>query len=284
MKYISISFIVFAFIVYPVYAQQTFEFDVKLQKTVYYLGEYIDVGLSVINNTNATVRANLKGSVKVNLINEKGEYLDQRISVDNWSPSTREFSPKYEDYHLINLNDNYGKSWPKFISGPWNIEVGTYTLEIQFSPPQSKAKSIKLNFDVKYPEGEEKLVYTQLSNAISDFIRQEPINYKNLANSFEAIHKKYPQSLYTPLLLVYISGIHEIVLKDKSRGGIFVRELIDKYPMSSICSGYVLSDLKTIRNKKDRIDYLKDLQLKSKNTLMEKFYKNLLLAQQTANN
>jgi hypothetical protein len=248
------------------WAQQTMTFTPYLPKSTFLLGELIDFGMTLSNNSNSIIKEQFIKIVSFRILNDQNKPLPYLGRVMySMSGIQLTLKPAEKVYLTFNLIDLYGqpyKSAPLFLY----IPVGKYTIEITFTPPNMEPQIIKVPFEVVEPEGEESEVY-------NSFIKMVTSKHtaSEVVNILESLYHKFPNSVYNPILLMVLDADYNS-LNNQSKVLEVGKELIENYPSSSIAIETLTSVLKCMASDSERIEFIKKIQSKSKGSPMEKEY------------
>ena len=159
MKTFIRTIIILALLVFPIRAQQPLKLMVTLSKNNYFIGEPVQVAISIVNISTQTVNVKLWGTIRLELLDEKGKELVMVGSpIVGQLPNASSLQPDQEDYRVILLNDHFGKIFSKTEIQKY-FDVGKYTLKIIFSPIYFQADSSEVSFQVINPLNEELYIY-----------------------------------------------------------------------------------------------------------------------------
>jgi hypothetical protein len=250
------------------WAQQTMTFEPYLPKSTFLLGEPIDFGMTLSNNSNSVIKELFVKIVSFRILNEQDKPLPYKGSIMyNMSGLQLTLKPAEKSYPTFNLIDLYGQEY-KLVSPLFlHILVGKYTIEITFTPPNMEPQIIKVPFRVVEPEGEESEVY----DSFMRMLRNKP-TASEAVNTLESLYHKYPNSVYMPYFLSIIETFYKITFNDIPKALKVSKELIENYPSSNTAVELLPSVLKSMASDSERIEFMKKIQTKSKGTLMEERY------------
>jgi hypothetical protein len=263
MKYLIFILCIWSVIVI---AQEPLKLEVVFPRAIYSIGEPIDIGLVLNNNTGNNLPNDTDISVIFKLKDENGSYLPYT------GPSGISLAPSIkENCRVINLNYLYGKLVSVSTMVKY-IPEGTYTLHIYFKTSTGAESDTKVNFTVKYPEGAEKQVYEEFFQ----FLKELPTgkySHDTAVSTLEAMLKKYPNSVYTPLMIIVLDAWYSSLVNDHEKAHKLMYELVNNYPWSSYSLGALKIILNEMKTKSERVDFLNKIELKSKNSPMKNYIK-----------
>jgi hypothetical protein len=267
MKRITLVISIIIILASADWAQQTMTFTPYLPKSTFLLGEPIDFGMTLSNNSNSIIKEQFVKIVKFRILDEQNKPLPYRGRVMySMSGLLLTLKPAEIGYPTFNLIDLYGQAYKSAILYLY-IPVGKYTVEITFTPPNMEPQTIKVPFRVVEPEGEE-------AEAYNSFMRMAASKHtiSDEVNTFESLYHKFPNSVYNPFFLMVLSSDYNIQLNNYSKSLEVMKELVENYPSSNTAVELLSSVLKSMASDSERIEFLKKIQTKSNGTLMEKVY------------
>ncbi|PIX94898.1 MAG: hypothetical protein COZ25_03215 [Ignavibacteria bacterium CG_4_10_14_3_um_filter_37_18] len=252
-------------LVTPFMAQQPFKFEVDILKNTFLVGEPIVIGLSILN-TSKLVQPK-PGGISIKLVDDTGVPLSHTGPSGDWfSPSENDIKPGQECYRIIEINKFWGIRFCRS-SLSHRIDAGKYTLEVFYSQPGFPLQTINLPIQIAAPDGDEKFVWNSMLELCENEVN---LGTKEFTEKLSSLHVKYPNSVYTPIMLVTLEALYGIVLKDQMKATAARKELIEEHLWSSDAPSLLWGVLYTMPSKVERVDYLKKLLPKSKNSLAQK--------------
>lgn len=267
----------FLILVHSINAQNVFKIKITISKETYIIGEPIQIGISIINISNSVVKDDYLGSLILKLKDKNiNDVQRSGISNNDWGPLKNTLSPNEEDYRVFTLNDYWGKPSPGMLVGFQYLEPGYYTVKAIFLPKNQlyNKDSTQTSFQVVEAEGKELIVY----NKLLDILKQESKNKVTKQNEEKTVkdlrylYEENPNSVYSAYILEMLDALYEIPLGDSEKAYWARKEMVEKYSWLEKAS-YMLKDvLSRMKSYSDKIEYLKKLRTKNKNTLMEKIY------------
>lgn len=263
--------LVIMFPLMQIHAQEAWKFSVELSKETYLLGELIDIGIGIKNNTASALKPSYSRPVSVKILDGSNSFLPYTgpDGPDFFSPqSYYVLDPGEETYRMFSLNRLYGKMYPRF-SGFYYLSPGSYELQAVFKMEDMEAETLKVNFSVTEPKGDELTVYNQFFNSLIE-PHIEKNNAGNYVNFLDALQKKYPSSVYAPIILSEMESMYNVILLDSNKSKGLMEYIAENYTWSSETIGSIECLLKGMKSESEKMDYLKRLQEKSKNSLMYK--------------
>jgi hypothetical protein len=250
------------------WAQQTMTFEPYLPKSTFLLGQPIDFGMTLSNNSNSIIREQFVKIVRFRILDEQEKPLTYKGRVMyNMYDLILNLKPGEKDYPTFNLIDLYGQVYKLGPAFYLHIPVGKYTIEITFTPPNMAPQIIKVPFRVVEPEGEEAEAYNSFMSMMTS-----KHTISDEVNTLESLYHKFPNSVYNPIFLMILSSDYNIQLNNQSKSQEVTKELVENYPSSNIAVELLPSVLKSMASDSERIEFLKKIQTKSNGTLMEKTY------------
>jgi hypothetical protein len=250
------------------WAQQTMTFEPYLPKSTFLIGEPIDFGMTLSNNSNSIIKEQFVKIVSFRILDEKDKPLPYKGRVMySMSGLQLTLKPGEKAYPTFDLIDLYGQEY-KLVSPLYlHFPSGKYTIEVTFTPPTMEPQIIKVSFQVVEPDGEEAEVYNSFMRMI-----KSKHTASEVVNIIESLYHKYPNSVYNPFFLMLLDSYYQVDLNNYSKALEVRKELIEKYSSSSIAAQMLPSVLKYMASDTERIEFLKKIQTKSTGTLMEKTY------------
>ncbi|MDP3684115.1 MAG: hypothetical protein Q8S01_09300, partial [Ignavibacteria bacterium] len=145
------------------------------------------------------------------------------------------------------------------------IAAGKYELQVYYTPPDLQTETTKVALQISNPEGDEKIVYDSFVNLSKGFHGE--VEY---AEELRLLHEAHPNSAYTPKILASLEAMYSVGLNNHLKATAVAEELVEKYPWSIDSQGALEMFLKRLPSNEERIDYLKRLLPKSKNSPAQK--------------
>jgi hypothetical protein len=259
-------------------AQQVLKLSTSLDKKTYLVGEHVQIGVSITNKSVTTISGRLLGWTNVQVFNqnvEKIQYIGG--SGDTFSPIANHLDPNGEDYQVFDIHEYFGKAYSGFI---WDhyFESGNYTVKTIYRPVNLPEESVENVFQVVEPVGEDSLVYKNYVEISLSEIRHTRTTAQ-AAEALRLLHEGHPNSVYTPNILVLLDAMYDITLREPVKALAARKELVEKFSWSVQGRGMLEGILKRMATDSERNEYLKKIQINSKNTIMEKKYKKMLIIQ-----
>ncbi len=249
------------------FSQPNITLQASLQKEVFLLHEPIDLWLAITNTGDSIYKDYFASLIRLNVLNEQNEpqkYIG-RVLYD-WSGLFLTLKPGEFSYPVFNLVDLYGEVYkisPVYVFMP----EGKYLLELSFHPPDADSQIIRLPFQIEYPEGSEAAVYEGILSIIT---KQHTAVEK--ISKYESLYQTYPNSVYTPFLLIGMHATYTVRYNDTQKGLSLIGELIENYPNSSSAVHLTATYLKSMSNDQERFEFLKKLKLKTAGEISNRFY------------
>lgn len=185
--------------------------------------------------------------------------------------------PSEEDYYVYLLNDYFGKDFPGWMFSK-QYNPSTYTIKAEFFSNNKNYDQIsdQVTFKVVAPQGDELVVYNRFIEILEQEY-QNNLNQKQTANAFRALYEAYPNSVYSPFILIYLKSMYHITLAERNNTIWAAKELVEKHS-SSVNAIYQLNWLlDQMKSESEKIEYAKTIKTKSKGTIMEKMYEQRIV-------
>ncbi len=252
-------------------AQEIFKVTASVEKSVFLVGEHAQLAISIKNISTNTISGKSLGWTEVQIfdkMNEKQQYVGP--SYNGFGPFAEELIPSGEDYQVIDIHEFFGKSYGPFIVDHY-FDIGTYLVKVVYHPLNMKEVSDECVFQVVEPKGEDSTVYCDYV----DILRSEIRRSRTTAQAAEALtllYETHPNSVYVPSVLVQLDAMLDITIKDKVRAWEVRKALVEKFSWSVQGRGMLEGVLKQMKTDTERRDFIKKMQLNSKNSLMKKKY------------
>lgn len=267
---IEIVFIVLLLaLITPLKAQQ-YKLEAGTIKNTYLVGEPMNAWIGIKNI--GTIKVSLTYQMKIQLFDGNGKELEyEGILPENFSPRGRILKPGGETYSLFEINDLFGKLYYKTAWRDHYLEPGKYTMLISFYPSNERKQITKVTFSVKQPTGRELIVY----NAFMDLIKGEvtsKYSEKQVAEHAASLYEAHPNSAYSIVILHFLDAVYLLPLQEYAKSKDVERMIVEKYPLSVVGWRMLEGVLKSMKSDSEKIDYLNNLRVKTKGTIMEKMY------------
>lgn len=267
-------------LVFPLIPQSKFKLLVTTDKQTYVMGEPVHVGISLINTGKNSVYAESLGKTELKLIDKNGNEVKRGgVAHVYWGPFKNHLEPDEGDYQVFLLNQHFGTNdFPGLIVEMY-YEPGIYTVEAEFYPINSLDK-IKANvsFEVRDVTGDELLVFNRFVDILKfEFQNKQSKQIKlKTASEFRKLYEVYPNSVYSPYILLILSALYDFPLEDERNGFWASKELVENFPWSVHSFNLLDRVMAKLNSDSSRIEYLKQLRNKSKGKLAEKVYEQKL--------
>ncbi len=256
------------------FAQQPLQVNVSLSKASYLYGAPIDIYMEYKNTSDSIIRSADISPVNMRLINDRGEIVAYRWSVPFYIAPRHNYQPNESDNIALDLTELYGsRKFSKAVTA--YLESGAYILEISSATKKGEIRQTRIEFKVIEPVGEELLVHNKFQEIIRDMDRQGCQNDEKI-EELVRLHESYPNSVYSTNLLGIIEAFYKFLPNGYEKAKLYVREIIEKYTVSSMAVGFVLGELQGKKTRQEKVEFLRMIKRNSKNTGMEKIYGKLL--------
>lgn len=273
MRIIKITMVLILLLLSTSNAQQL-KLNITSLKNIYLKGEPIQISIGVKNEGGKNIDGNFHGTMELKLINDSGKELEYiGPSVDSFSPITDILESNEEVYNIIEVNRYYGKLFNLAYYDHY-LDTGNYTLQVIFSHHIQKPISEQVSFQVENPYDEELIVYNIFIDIIEGEVKGK-YSANEVAQKLVQLHKTYPNSVYSTNILSLLDAVYDISLGEHDKAVKIREELVMKYP--SVKAWWALEAvLKRKKSKSDKIEYVKELLINNKGTIMEKLYEQKL--------
>lgn len=244
--------------------------EISSLKEVYFVGEPIQILISIKNIGTTNVEGNFYNKMKLELNNANGSEIKYvGPSVDTYSPATESLLPSETVYRFIELNRYFGKIFNIAYYDHY-LDSGRYTLMANLTPVGQQSIHTEIPFQVIDPSGEELKVYNTFLD-ITDGEVAGKYSAADVAQKLENLHRDYPNSVYSINILTLLDAVYDISLHKYQEASRVREELVFKYP--SVRAYWTLdSVLRNRQSKSDKINFIRELQLNSSNPLIQKVY------------
>lgn len=245
----------------PSFAQKQFDMNIVMLKDTFYTGEEVDIGLEIKNITDVVQPVNFPGTISIKVYDNRGNELifgANNIGGDAVRMSKEQLKSGETDYRLYDLCNSYGN---KNYRGErlFYFETGDYIIKVKVKSNNNYVEEKTIPLKIVEPSGDELVYFTRFKEICS--IQLPPQNNKKLfIEGLENLHQAYPNSVYSPTLLMILgAALHYGYLKDETKTDIYYREIIEKYTWSGINATLIYYVLDNAKSKSDKINYLKKL-------------------------
>ncbi|HLP81101.1 MAG TPA: hypothetical protein VK141_03780, partial [Nitrosomonas sp.] len=210
-------------------AQEVLKLTTKLDKKTYLVGEHIQIGISIINNS-ATPIWRL-GRTDVQVLDQHGKQIEYvGPSGDPFSPIANHLNPNEEDYQVIDIHEYFGKTYHGLLPD-YYFKSGNYTVKVIYHPLNLPEESVDKEIQVVDPVGEDSLVYRNyIEIGLSEIFHKRTTD--QAAEALRLLHEGHPNSVYTPNILVLLDAMYDITLGEPLKARAARRELVEKFSWS----------------------------------------------------
>lgn len=272
---ISIIMLLFTIIIYS--NAQQLKLEILGEKQTYFVGEHVQIGISIKNvGSDIVILTNL-GYTSINILDEEGnelKYIGSAPREINFSPLKNSLIPNDEDLKIVDLNEFFGEQYNNFITDHY-FKKGKYDVVAKFKLYNGITYTKNISFDIVPPINEELIVYNKYVEIMTNEI-QHKYTELEVADALQFIYEIYPTSVYIPSVLVMLDAVCDVNLQDHGRASKIREILVNKYPWSVQGRGMLENILKKKSSESERIEYLKKLRDSNKNSLMSKKYDQMI--------
>lgn len=249
------------------YSQEKIIMDGYLKKNIYLLQEPIDCIISFANISSDVIKEKFE-RIQIRLRDEKDNLLPYGSrSIGCPSSVSINLEPgktKFLNFDLVNLFGKTIDSAPLYLYLP----VGHYTFEVIASHPQIEPELIKFSFQVVKPDGDEEYVYNSFMQTVSrKHTTDEEIKI------VELLYKKFPNSVYTPFLLMNNESLHNLN-QNHSKAMEIRKIVVEQYSSSNIALLYLDGVLENMPDNSVRVELLKKILNTNMNEFARKFFEH----------
>ncbi len=269
MKTLYINSLILICFLYPLYGQKTLSITASLSKTTYLVGEPVELLVEHKNESSAIIKKNYTPDVDVRITNGKIERFQPNYSSLDFSAAHRDYLPGENTFYYIDLCQDFGKRLFKGgVAG--YFEPGKYTIVVKYGIRGRKLNKKDIHFTVVGPTGAELTFFNSAREIVSDKMNKATV--EELVN----LHGKYPNSVYSPIILDIIVSCYLFTCPDKYKANKYRYEIVEKYSWAAVAQGMISGVLKEKHSKEDRVALLKKITTNCKGHSIEKIYKEQL--------
>jgi|GEM_PF-4951468 len=253
--------------IFPIWAQQIITFKPYLPKDTFLLGEPIDFGMTLTNNSNSIIKEQFVKIVRFRILNEDNKPLSYKGRVMfNMSGLVLTLKPREAAYPIFDLIGLYGQEY-KLAPLYQYIPIGKYTIEVTFTPPNKEKRIINVPFQVVLPEGEEAEVYNNFMRTV-----KSKHSASEVVNILQSLYQNNPSSVYNPFILMLLDAEYDIVLKNHEKAFEVRKELIEHYPSSGYAHQMLGGILKSMTTDSERTVFLEKIKTNCRSEFMKNSY------------
>ncbi|MDP4116251.1 MAG: hypothetical protein Q8903_08960, partial [Bacteroidota bacterium] len=184
-------------------AQKQFEIEAVIVKDTFLVGEEIDLGLTLTNITDTAQHIIAFRTIDVQIFDSNGDEVKYNNVIMGMAHcflmSQDEIKPGESDYRLYYLMDKYGNI---AFNGAWTyyLESGNYKIKVSVTSSNNFREEKIIPFRINKPTGEELTFFNSFQNILSPVLTPK-YDKKLFIEQLQALHKAYPNSVYSPILL-----------------------------------------------------------------------------------
>jgi len=256
-------------------AQPGISISVVTDKDTFLTLETIYIGASFKNNGGKVIKIEYPGiffNTGIKIFNEAGENVEMLQVTITSVPFEKEVCLELqpdEEYFLVHNISDYIVDSLQWV-GIGRLTPGAYTIELSYHLDNHIIKQKKKIF-VSTPYFSEKIVYEKFLEILNRRINRVDLPPASIISAEELL-TKYPNSVYSPFISVWCDIMSSFVNKTDK----FANILLDTYPWSIYCRGYIIRQLKNLSMESEKIDILNKLKNKSEGKLMSRYYQKLI--------
>ena len=255
---------------------QNVEVEISLSKSSYYVGEPIELLVSIKGNENIPFEMVYpmpgKKYISYNIANNIGDEVPYKGYISNPTSSGKYFKVEAGDevVALFVLNSYYGEHYIGKYYPSYNIiKTGRYTINVKLIFDGNEHTSNTLSFSVINPPNEELIIYNELVRIFNDGNLKDSITLSNNCSFLLNHINKNPESVYNPVILRWLPWIYKYFLQDTLTYDILTEKLIEEYSSSELSLLLIENKLNELENDNDRKNFLLRIKEVAKNSFME---------------
>ncbi len=255
------------------------ELNIAVSKNIFLTAEPIEVGVTLKNSSNQIIMTKYPHpsvqTLRLDIIDDAGNIVPYNGYYASGEKISLELQPNEEFYQLLVLDELFGTGYSTELYN-MSIDPGNYSIQAFFTDGVFNIASDTISIEVVPPSGKELDVYTEflrISNSNNNTNQQ---NILDVCNKYLMLVEHNPSSVYSPTILVQLSALYYVVLKDKHKAEKILKKLLQEYPGSGKCRNHITTILDSIPSKSGKIDFLQKVKTQSKGSLMEKIYNKKL--------
>lgn len=253
------------------------ELELNFSKDTYYIAEPIDVGITLKNISSNLIYTN--GRIELNLFDKSGTLIQFTGSTgDHFSPTSNSLKPGEEDYKVIMLNEYFGKRISALTTHRY-IETGTYQLEASYYNESQNLAIVRKSFTIEQPLDNEAIVYNSYIQTFRNIINGNNTT-SAAAESMQTLINQYPNSVYAPIILIWLDAVYLYQLNDKAMSNKIVETLLERYISSSLVLPFFRDYLKKVTSQTEKTNFINKIITENKNPVMDKVLKKELIKHQ----
>ena len=212
-------------------AQNGIRLELVLEKTQFFQGEEITCEAVVSNVSNVELKV-IEPSNQVGctykLFNEKGEEI--KYTGPYYSGTWPKFNLKPGDklFYIDNISKLFGTKSIEIFDQI--LDTGHYILYAHYWSGNGDTANAKTSFDVNTPKGKDKLAYNDITNIIKERKSNLISTIELFVSKEQDFAQKYPNSIYTPIVLSNMSAYLYMPLKQENRAIEIRKHILENYP------------------------------------------------------
>ncbi|MDP4115312.1 MAG: hypothetical protein Q8903_04215 [Bacteroidota bacterium] len=204
MKLLLQFLIILISLSFPLAAQKQLEMETVIQKDTFLVGEEVNFGFGLKNITNSNQQIN-DGTIDIKILDTACNILQKTGlgTLYDFTPMAKLLLDEGETYQVYDLTEMFGnQKYHGFYK--YYFKAGNYQIKIKLTNPNNYIEEKNIKINVVEPQGDESIFFNTFKNILLPIYT---LNYNNklFTEQLENLHATYPNCVYSPSLLDFLS-------------------------------------------------------------------------------